>query len=234
MEYGGTNYGVTPVVWDVVKDKAMPPLQQLELFESLARDAAQSATREKKRADELEKQLKELKAGQHGRVQPGASGAVKTEDYGALELACWLLAAPRACAGRLLGMLGPDVGDHPIFCDQHRLGALALRWASSPMCCSSPMLFEGYLHNTASQFGEYPYCSPALRGDHPIFCDQHRLGALALRRARSRATSVPPAAAACARATPQCGRWARPSRRLSSSTRWCARKASVRRSATCA
>ena len=53
MEYGGTNYGVTPVVWGVVKDKAMPPLQQLELFESLARDAAQSATREKKRADEL-------------------------------------------------------------------------------------------------------------------------------------------------------------------------------------
>ena len=63
VEYGGTNYGVTPVVWGVVKDKAMPPLQQLELFESLARDAAQSATREKKRADELEKQLKELKAG---------------------------------------------------------------------------------------------------------------------------------------------------------------------------
>ena len=56
VEYGGTNYGVTPVVWDVVKDKAMPPLQQLELFESLARDAAQSATREKKRADELENQ----------------------------------------------------------------------------------------------------------------------------------------------------------------------------------
>ena len=54
VEYGGTNYGVTPVVWGVVKDKAMPPLQQLELFESLARDAAQSATREKKRADELQ------------------------------------------------------------------------------------------------------------------------------------------------------------------------------------
>ena len=49
----GTAIKAHPKYWKLLLMKAQIE-QQLELFESLARDAAQSATREKKRADELQ------------------------------------------------------------------------------------------------------------------------------------------------------------------------------------